>query len=66
MEEGLMASNAGASPHVQVPAAQPNYDVTDEGALGMWETIDSRSGVCDPGTFNVSHDWPSTGGWVQA
>jgi len=60
-----MANSNGASEHVQVPASQPNYDVSDEGALGGWESIDSRSGVCEPGTFNVVKDWPSEG-WVQA
>jgi hypothetical protein len=61
-----MTSNAGASPHVQVPASIPNYDVSDEGNLGAWESIDPRSGVCAPGTFNVVKDWPSDGEWVQA
>lgn len=60
-----MANGNGASPHVQVPASVPNYDVSDEGNLGAWVSIDSRSGVCEPGTFNVVKDWPSEE-WMQA
>ena len=62
-----MTNNAGVSPHVNVPSSVPNYDVSNEGNLGAFESIDPRSGVCEPGTFNVTKDWPSgEGGWVQA
>ena len=60
-----MANNSGGAPHVQVPSTQPNYDVSSEAPLGNWESIDSRSGICEPGTFNVVKDWPSEV-WVQA
>lgn len=60
-----MASGNSASPHVNVPASQPNYDATSEAPLGKWESVDPRSGTCPEGSFEVSGDFPSTGMWKQ-
>lgn len=61
-----MANKSGASPHVQVPADQPNYDATTEAPLGAWVSMDPKSGMCEPGNWNnITSDWPDTGGWKQ-
>ena len=60
-----MANDTGVSAHIQVPASIPNYDATSDAPLGVWESVDPRSGPCAGGTFEVSGDFPSTGDWKQ-
>ena len=61
-----MANSTGSSAHVNVPAAQPNYDATSEAPVGRWDSVDPMSGPCPEGSFaEAGSDWPSTGVWKQ-
>ena len=60
-----MANADGASAHVQVPANIVNYDATSEGPLGKWDSVDPRSGVCAPGSWDNPTEFPSDGVWKQ-
>ncbi len=61
-----MANSSGASPHVRVPAEQPNYSATSEAPVGVWDDMgDAKAGLGTPGDFTVVQDFPDTGDWKQ-